>query len=370
MKYEHIDQKSRMLMILNALPDIGPMTFRRLMDRFDGKLGELFSANYDTLSSIGGVSRNAAERLVHWQRYFNLEKEEENLRKISSQFLGYGETLYPSILREIYDAPIGLYQRGSVDLNKTKNIAIIGTRKASIYGLKIASEFARELAMVGYNVVSGMAIGIDAAAHEGALSVSGSTTAVLGCGIDVIYPRENKNLYHKIAEKGTIISEFALGRIADKQTFPIRNRIIAGLCSHVIVVESALSGGSIITANIANEYGKTVFAVPGRIDQFSSQGCHALIRDGATLVSEIDHILEELQASRQLNINFEEEKEMTLDDPVDRKILECLKRDGAQLIDDIADITEMPIPCLISKLQLLELRQIVKKSSDGYYDCH
>ena len=355
-------------MILNALPDVGPVTIRRLLERF-GSLKKIFSENFESLSVVGGVTKIAAERIVHWNQYFDLKKEIENLQKISGRFISQYNPDYSTILKSIYDPPLGLYVKGSCSLNKQKTVAIIGTRKASSYGLKIAREFSAELASLGYIIVSGMALGIDSAAHEGALSVQGGKTiAVLGSGLDVIYPRENKNLYYRISENGAVVSEFVLGKIADKQTFPIRNRIIAGMSTCVLVAESGISGGSNITANIANEYGRTVLAVPGRIDQQSSQGCHMLIREGATLVSCIDHVLEELQCHQQLNFDFCKKTIDQIDDPIDRRILDFLQINGPQFLDDIIDALELPSHCLIPKLQLMELRKYIMKNEEGQFE--
>lgn len=359
-------------MALNAIPEVGPTTFRRLKERFNGKVHCIFSASYEELAAIGGVSRAAAEHIVHWEQHFDLERERRQLIATNNRFITQKDGNYPPLLREIYDAPIGLYVKGNLDLSRNNCIAIVGTRKATVYGLQIARDFARELAALGFIIVSGMALGIDTAAHEGALAVEGKTVAILGSGIDVIYPTENKTLYEKIAENNSILSEFSMGRKADKITFPIRNRVIAGMCSHVIVVESDCSGGSMITARIANEYGRHVMAVPGRTDQRMSRGCHDLIRDGATLVSCMDHILEELTSSRQRLLDFTERNTIdvltSLQDPVERKVVSFLKENGAIVLDDLSMELEIPIYYLIPLLQLLELRHVIQKNREGLYE--
>jgi DNA processing protein len=219
-----------------------------------------------------------------------------------------------------------------------------------------------------------MALGIDSAAHEGALSVDGKTIAVLGSGLDIIYPCSNKSLYEKIAKNNMVISELRLGKEADKTTFPIRNRIIAGMCSHTIVVESDTNGGSMITANLANEYGRTVMAVPGRVGQSVSRGCHDLIRDGAILVSDISHIIEELDHAQQQLLSIEKQKEIdvyaSLQDPVGRSIVGLLREKGPSVPDDISLKLEIPIHSLLSRLQLLELRHFVCRSREGLYACY
>jgi DNA processing protein len=366
------EEEKLLLMILNALPEVGPVTFHRLMERFDGKIRNIFSASYEELAVIGGVSRAAAKYIIHWEQYFDLKGEERQLIAMNAQFITQKDKNYPPLLREIYDPPIGLYSKGELDLSRNNCIAIVGTRRATVYGLRTAQDFARELAALGFTIVSGMAVGIDSAAHEGALAVEGKTVAVLGSGLDVIYPHENKMLYARIAENGTILSEFPMAKKADKITFPIRNRIIAGMCAHVIVIESPSGGGSMITAHTANEYGRNVMAVPGHIDQRMSQGCHDLIREGATLVSSMDHILEELHASRQQMFVFNEAKTApsqpeVLSDPVERCIVDFLQTKDAAALDDISDTLNIPVHHLVSRLQLLELRQIIRQDRDGSY---
>jgi DNA processing protein len=367
-----VREENFLWMILNALPHIGPMTFRRLYEHFKGKISDIFSASQKYLASIEGVSCTVAEHIAHWENYFDLDREQQQLIAINSQFITQKDENYPPLLRKIDDAPIGLYVKGNRDLNRNNFIAIVGMRKATVNGLKNAHHFAYELASLGFTIVSGMALGIDGAAHEGALAAGGKTVAVLGSGIDVIYPREHKKLYGRIAENGSILSEFFLGKSVDRMTFPIRNRVIAGMCSHVIVIESHVDGGSMITANMANEYGRNVMAVPGGTEQSTSFGCHELIRDGAALVGCMDHILEELNYSRQQFLDFEEPKAVVrveLADPVERRVIDFLVGKNGVSLDEISEHLETPVHHLISRMQLLELRQLVRCDSFGHYVC-
>jgi DNA processing protein len=366
------EKETLLWMILNALPEVGPATFRRLKERFNGRIQDVFLASFEELAAIGGVSCAAAKHIAHWQAYFNVDKEQQQLAVTNTRFMAQKDKNYPPLLREIYDAPIGLYVKGELDLSRGGCVAIVGTRKATTYGMKLAHDFARELALLGFTIVSGMALGIDSGAHEGALAAEGKTVAVLGCGIDIIYPQENKKLYSRIVENGSVLSEFSIGRKADKMTFPIRNRIIAGMCSHVIVIESNEGGGSMITAHMANEYGRSVMAVPGRIEQSSSRGCHSLIRQGATLVSCMDHILEELHYVDQKNLDFDPPKtfglrEEILADPVERCVIDFLKTNGTASLDEIADALAIPVHHLLSRVQLLELRQLLQCDRNGSY---
>jgi DNA processing protein len=275
------------------------------------------------------------------------------------------------------DTPIGLYVKGSIRPTE-KSIAIVGSRRATLYGRSVAKKLSQELAQLGFCIISGMARGIDGEAHEGALSVNGQTAAILGTGVNLIYPPEHKDLYQKLIEKGAVISEFPLNKTADRQSFPLRNRIIAGLCHVIIVVESDLHGGSMITARIAGEYGRTLFAVPGRIDQPSSQGCHALIREGATLLTKTEDVLEALAPIGQLILPFEmnlqnskkaitESKAVYLSKEEDY-ILSILKESKQLSIDDLVAITHMAAHMISSHLLSLELKKCLIKHMDGRFE--
>ena len=201
---------------------------------------------------------------------------------------------YPRPLKEIFDPPILLYARGRVELLSGHNLAVVGSRRPSPYGMSVAQKLGRELVQTGLVVVSGMARGVDSLAHRGALDAGGNTIAVLGCGVDVVYPRENEKLAQRIVERGLIVSEFRLGSTAFPQNFPIRNRIISGVSLGVIVVEGAQYSGSLITARLALDQGREVFAVPGNIVSKQSWGPNLLIKQGAKLVQEPTDVLEDL----------------------------------------------------------------------------
>ena len=266
---------------------------RRLMDAFANDAVSVLAAPQSKLMAVKGIGRKAADILTHWSNYFDLAREEDFMAQRNVQFLTQNDAEYPELLREIYDPPIGLYWQGVYRLDRPC-IAIVGTRRSTLYGYGVAKKFASELARLGFCIVSGMARGTDTAAHEGALEAGGKTVAVFGCGLDIIYPPENLDLYKRIVAEGAAVSEFPFGRRADRQTFPMRNRVVSGMCQAVIIVESDAAGGSMITARFAGEQGRVVMAIPGRIDQASSRGCHQLIREGAVMVTSVDDILEEL----------------------------------------------------------------------------
>jgi DNA processing protein len=248
-----------------------------------------------------------------------------------------------------------------------------------MYGQKQARLMASELTLAGFCVVSGMARGIDSAAHEGALDAGGPTIAFLGSGLDIVYPPENINLYQRIIENGAVISEFPFGRRADRRTFPMRNRLVSGVSQGVLVVESAASGGSLITAQFAADQGRTVFAVPGRIDQPSSAGCHKIIREGATLISSTRDIIEDLRPymkDDQFLLNFKDQGVQPVAESAflselsksENLVINELK-EGEQLsLDELSKRTSLAMPEAMSSLTLLELNRRVKKQPNGKYE--
>ncbi|MDR2432801.1 MAG: DNA-processing protein DprA [Puniceicoccales bacterium] len=370
--------ENQSFMVLNALPHIGPCTAKKLLVHFRGDARRIFSATNDQLQAVSGIDHQVIDCIRNYFKYFDLQHEEKTLSTLRGRFLHINHNDYPILLKEIHDSPIGLYAIGEVD-NGARNIAIVGSRTNTLYGLETARMLAMELARRKFCIVSGMARGIDTAAHEGALAANGKTIAILGNGIDVIYPSGNATLYKRIAEKGAIISEFTLGRHADKQTFPVRNRLIAGLCHAVIIVESDKFGGSMITAKFAIEYGRHVFAVPGRIDQPSSSGCLALIKEGATMLTCVDDIFEDLpyldDSPKQsiLSLSSPENKDLNppmpqISCPMERKVYEILLREKSVPIDTVIALSELPANRVMHTLQMLEIRGLAFKRYDGMFE--
>ena len=362
------------LLALNALPHVGPVTLRRLMDVFNRDAVAVLSAPRAQLLEVDGIGKKVADTLIDWADRFDLTREVTQMRHTGTRFFIQEDVKYPELLREIYDPPIGLYWQGEYIVDRPC-VAIVGTRRSTLYGRRVAKKIAAELAGLGFCVVSGMASGIDTAAHEGALEVGGKTVAVFGCGLDTIYPSENMDLYQKIVAHGAVVSEFPFGRRADRQTFPMRNRVVAGICQGVVVVESAASGGSMITARFAGEQGRTLMAVPGRIDQASSVGCHQLIRDGAIMVTSVDDILEELRYQRtqfpgeesQLNLGGEDAAQLQVSE-AEQAVLDCFADGEFGLLDDIAERLGKPIAELSGILMSLELKRLIVKRADGRFE--
>ena len=361
-------------LILNALPNIGPITLNRLLEELDGDPRLIFSTPVRRLESVKGVGPAISGTIANWREHFDLAREEERMAKSGASFITPREPAYPKLLKEINDPPIGLYRKGQYTFEQPC-IAIVGSRRTTLYGQGVAKKFGAELARLGFCIVSGLARGIDTAAHEGALSVGGKTAAVLGCGIDIVYPPENLALYRQIEEQGAIVSEFPFGRRADRQSFPMRNRVVAGMCEAVVVVETDVSGGSMITARFAGEQGRLIFAVPGRIDQASSQGCHQLIRDGATLLTSVDDILSELNYLDGMRPNPIPEK--TIATPaisradltdVEAAVLEHFRGGAMLTLDALAAQTGRSAAELSATLMMLELKRLVVKRADGTFE--
>lgn len=359
-------------LVLNALPNIGPITTNRLLAALGGDPRAIFVAGAKQLEAVKGVGPVISQSLGDWNRQFDLAREEKKLAETGATFLTARDEAYPKLLRQIHDPPIGLYRKGSYAFAHP-GVAVVGSRRATLYGQAVARKLGAELAGRGFCVVSGLARGIDTAAHEGALSVGGWTVAVLGTGLDLIYPPENLDLYRRIAETGAVCSEFPFGRRADRQSFAMRNRIVSGLCEAVVVVESDVDGGAMITARFAGEHGRLIFAVPGRIDQPSSRGCHQLIRDGATLLTGVEDILAELNYLDGLRPAPVPAK--TADpaatgglDEAEQRVFECFRGGSILSIDALAGLTQMPAHELGATLMLLELKRLVVKRLDGAFE--
>ena len=362
-------------MILNDLPNIGPITLHRLLEAFGSDPRDILTADKRRLEAVRGVGPETSAALINWRTHFDLAREEERLAQAGATFITARDAGYPKMLKEIHDPPIGLYRKGDY-LFEQPCIAVVGSRRTTLYGQSVAKKLGADLARLGFCVVSGLARGIDTAAHEGALSVGGKTAAVLGCGIDIVYPPENLDLYRRIVETGAVLSEFPFGRKADKQTFPMRNRVVSGICEGVVIVESDVQGGAMITARFAGEQGRLIYAVPGRIDQPSSAGCHQLIRDGATLFTGVDDILNELNyldGLRPQAITTEGqpkllEQLMPQLDATERRVVSAFAGGAILGIDALTTATGLSSPEVSAALMGLELKKLVQKRADGTFE--
>src|SRR6266550_1842449 len=282
------------LVALNQVEHVGPVRLRQLLEHF-GDAPAILRASKHQLLQARNIGEETADAIADWEKNIDLASELKRIAEFGCRIVTQAEPEYPELLRQIYDPPIVLYVKGEL-LPKDKNaVAMVGSRMTTHYGIEVARKLAYQLAYLGVTVVSGGARGIDSAAHQGALSGKGRTIAVLGTGINLITPPENADLFERIASAGAVLTQFPFNRPGDKQSFPIRNRIVAGMTLGTVVVEANLTSGALITAHFATEYGRQIFAVPGRIDSPRSKGCHELIRQGAKLCEGVEDILSEFE---------------------------------------------------------------------------
>ncbi len=277
---------------LRAVEEVGCVGFRTLLPAF-GSPRAVFSASASTLQVIPGIGPKTADHIRSFSDWGKAEREVARAGTLGVAIVTCEDPLYPRNLLNIYDYPPFLYVKGSLCPEEIC-VAIVGSRLASVYGRYVTEKISRELALKGITVVSGLARGIDAAAHRGALAGKGRTIAVLGCGLDIVYPPENEALAADIAAHGALVTEFPFGTPPNAPNFPARNRIISGISLGVVVVEAGEKSGSLITARIAAEQGRSVFAVPGAIEAAGSRGTNRLIKQGAKLIENVEDILEEI----------------------------------------------------------------------------
>lgn len=282
-------------MALNSVRLVGPVRVRKLLEVFETPEA-ILNQSVSRLASVESIGPAVAESIRNWEKTWDLGGELKRVETLDLQVVDVEDARYPKALREIYDPPLVLYVKGSLEALARAGVALVGSRHTSHYGMETARKLGYQLGYAGLTVISGLARGIDTAAHQGALAAKGKTAAVFGCSLDIVYPPENSALAERIVEEGgVLLSEFPLGTPPDRQTFPMRNRIVSGLSRGVVVVEAGQASGALITARMALEQGRTVFAVPGRIDQPYSKGCHQLIKEGAKLVEEAADILGEFE---------------------------------------------------------------------------
>ena len=333
-----------------------------LVDHF-GSPDAVFGAGMRDLMEVDGLSRKVAEKLQSLASQ-SVDQEAEALDKIGARVVTYLDDDYPANLRQTYDPPVALFVRGTLPETDRFAVGIVGTRRPTEYGKSMAFKIGRELAQRGLAVVSGGARGVDTAAHTGALQ-SGRTIAVLGCGIDVNYPYENRGLFGKIAETGAIVSEFVPGTKPDMWRFPVRNRLISGMSLGILVVESGLTGGAMITATLAGEQGRDVWALPGTTDSEVSRGPHSLIKDGAKLVECADDILRDLGVQGKT----EAQERPALPDnlsPEQKAIIGVLTLHPKHMDEIIAECKLSPAAAS-SALTLLEMLGLVRRVPGNSY---
>jgi DNA processing protein len=348
---------------LSMVEGVGPRLTQVLLERF-GDEQSIFTADDDVLRSVPGIGPKTA-RAIRLAQEFDVAAELEVCRKHGVSLLPRGGEGYPASLVEIPDPPPLLYVKGAFEPRDGCAVAIVGSRHATEYGAKVAAQLAGGLARAGITVVSGLARGIDGVAHRAALDAGGRTIGVLGGGLGRIYPPEHADLGAEVSEHGALVSELPV--LADPMagTFPQRNRIISGISVGVVVVEAAFRSGALITARHANEQGRDVFAVPGRIDSRMSHGCHQLLRDGAKLVETVDDILEELgplvQSVPQVEGPPLRKPAELLLNPNEKLVLGVVGETGAMPIDEVIARSGLATGQVLTTLSVLEMRRLVRR---------
>ena len=349
---------------LSLIPGVGPRLRQSLLDHF-GSVDAVFEAPSEALRRVPGVGPKTAKAIARALDEIDVEAEIEHCRQLGISLVARASDAYPSWLREIPDPPEVLFVRGQLEPRDRMAVAVVGTRHASPYGVQQARRLAGQLARCGLTIVSGLARGIDAAAHRSAIEAGGRTLAVLAGGLERIYPPEHAGLADEVTAAGALLSEMPPRFRPLAGMFPQRNRLISGLSLGVVVVEAATRSGALITARHACEQGREVFAVPGRVDSRTSRGCHRLLRDGAKLVETVDDILEEiapmiespasgepaLRSPAELNLN-----------PVERSVLEAIDHEPTP-IDSLVGATGLSMPRVLAAVSALEIRRLVRRMS-------
>ena len=348
--------------LLTSVSQIGPARFSRLLERF-GDAEAAWSASPLDLAGAG-LDRRAIESLVSLRQKTDPESTWRKIEASGASVLTLEDPAYPPRLREIPDAPPVLYVKGSLTPDDDWSVAVVGTRRATAYGLQVTEKIAGDVAAAGVTIVSGLALGIDTYAHRAALTRGGRTIAVLGSGIDRIYPGENRSLASRIMERGALISEFPLGTTPDAMNFPRRNRIVSGLARATLIVEADHKSGAMLTANNALEQGRDVFAVPGNILSPLSAGPNQLIKEGARVVTEAADILDELH----LTAVVEEQvaRETLPADPTEARLLGLMSHEPAH-VDDLTRAAQLPASVVTATLTLLELKGLARQVSPMQY---
>ena len=351
------------LIALNLVDHVGPVRARLLLEHFGDAPG-ILAASKSALLRVRNIGDETAEAIANWEKTIDLAGELKRIADFGCRVLIQSDEEYPALLREIYDPPLALYLKGGLGAKDKNAVAMVGSRLTTHYGIESARKLAYQLAYVGVTVVSGGARGIDTAAHQGALAAKGRTVCVLGTGINRVFPPENAELFERIAANGAVLTQFPFNRNGDRQSFAIRNRIIAGMSLGTVVVEADLHSGALITSNFAAEYGRQVFALPGRIDSPRSKGCHDLIKKGAKLCEDAEDILSEFEylfpASNRpapgpngvlpaLELSENEKRVFDALDHEDRSIDEVIRKSG------------LPSSAVSVALLSLEMKHVIKQ---------
>ncbi|NLG34221.1 MAG: DNA-protecting protein DprA [Lentisphaerae bacterium] len=351
--------------ILNRIDHIGPVRVRALCEAL-GSPEAVLSAPASALASVRGVGPKVAEGIVRQRDELDAAGEEKAAARLGARLLTPVDDDYPAPLKTIYDPPLCLYVRGTLDKRDEQALAVVGTRRSSHYGAAQAERLAFLAAKAGFTIVSGLARGIDTVAHKAALKAGGRTLAVLGGGMDRLYPPENRPLAEEIAAGGALLTEFPLGREPDRTTFPYRNRIVSGLSKGVLVVEAGLNSGAMNTAEQALEQGRSVLAVPGRVDMDCAKGPHRLIQNGARLVEDLPDILREFEflfpPAEQARLLREQDPRQRLTlAPAEEAVVRALWSEPEMDFDVLIRRTGLTAAHLMTLAMQLEMKRVLRR---------
>ncbi|MFV0416590.1 MAG: DNA-processing protein DprA [Chthoniobacterales bacterium] len=350
---------------LNLIPRLGPVRLRGLLEAFSSPQA-ILSAKKEQLLAVPGVGREVAHSITDWEGQIDLKRELKIAEEDDVSILPLSSPEYPALLKEIHDPPTVLYMKGTLSSGDKNAIGVVGSRKASHYALEMTKKISHQLAHHGLTVVSGLARGVDAAAHQGALAARGRTLGVIGSGLRRLYPPEHDKLAELISDSGAVLTEFPMEKKADRTTFPMRNRIITGLSFGLLVTEAAPNSGALISANQAGEQGRSLYAIPGRIDLPGCIGSNRLIQQGAKLVMSAEDILDDLQ------ILFAKEPELASPklpgglSEAERAVYEAFSDDEA-LVDELIAKTGLPAHTVTATLLRLEMRLLVRQLPGGRF---
>jgi len=347
------DERARWI-ALSRVKGLGCVSFKKLATHFADPT-QIFSASPAELAEVPEFDSGVIDSVRKFSEWDDVAEELQRAARVGAKIVAFGDANYPARLRLICDPPPVLYVKGELRTDDEKAVAVVGSRSASDYGRKVARDLCRGLTSLGFTVVSGMALGIDGAAHEPALNGGGRTIAVLGCGVDRAYPPDHASLYRRIIERGAVVSELPIGAKPMAYNFPARNRLISGLSLGVVVVEATERSGSLITASLALEQGREVFAVPGEVGSSRSRGSHRLIRQGAKLVETVNDIVEELapQLLAQASEASQAKEQLPESIGADARRVFALLQERSLQMDEVIETSGFP-PAKISQI-LLEL---------------
>ncbi len=363
--------------VLNMISGVGSARLRMLLSQFDTPI-QILEQNRKTLVGVKGISDVLAEKISNWRQHFMIEEELELAAKGGVHIITLADSDYPEILKSIYDPPLCLYVRGTMPDFQHNTVAIVGSRRATTYGRRMAQHLTESAVLADWMVISGLAYGIDAVAHQSTLDAGGITVAVLGGGLSRIHPQDNVPLARAIIDSGgALISEYPMRFPVSRQSFPRRNRIVSGLSQAVLVIEAGLNSGALITAELAIDQGKSVFAIPGCVDNPQARGCHKLIKQGARLTEQFQDILEEFEFlpgfdrhnSGSIADTKTPAREYTTPSgitPEEKAIIELLEEEPRSF-ESLAALSNLPTGQLLGTLMKLEIKMVIVQEPGKIY---